>query len=407
MKSKGVFFNIPGHGHVNPTLAVVKELIEKGAVIDYYCTEEFREKIEATGANFRAMPHELLAESTLKNFSLLGFFADLLEATEVVMPYLLKEIKQQEYDYVLTDLFAVWGRLVAEQVALPIVVFCPCFAIRRGLKDPPNSKLQMLGTPIKTFGQIKRIGRSMKVLKETYTPYKIHQLDDFLVGDLELPCVVFTAKEFQPQIELFPDNYFFSGATINVHSTPRDESFPYDKLEKENRPIIYISLGSILSDKAFYQKCIQAFAETDYMVVMNISTQLRIEDFEAPDNFIICNYAPQLEVLSKASLFVTHGGMNSAHEGIYFEVPMLVIPQVSDQFMVAKAIHEQQLGIWLSKYWLTAAKLRKAAAQLMENKIIPQHLKKMNLALRRAGGYQAAAEHVQSLIQITPPFQNV
>jgi len=46
------FFSIPAHGHVNPTLPVVSELVSRGHAVRYYETPEFRERIEAAGAQF-------------------------------------------------------------------------------------------------------------------------------------------------------------------------------------------------------------------------------------------------------------------------------------------------------------------------------------------------------------------
>ena len=49
---KIVFFCIPAHGHTNPTLAVVKELVSRGHQVWYYSYDLFREKIQATGATY-------------------------------------------------------------------------------------------------------------------------------------------------------------------------------------------------------------------------------------------------------------------------------------------------------------------------------------------------------------------
>ena len=95
MKVKGAFFNIPGHGHVNPTLAIVKELVDRGETIDYYCTEEFRANIEKTGANFIPMPFDLIKAETFANFILLNFFSNILESTLEVMPFVEQEIAPQ------------------------------------------------------------------------------------------------------------------------------------------------------------------------------------------------------------------------------------------------------------------------------------------------------------------------
>lgn len=393
MKAKGALFNIPGHGHVNPTLAMVKELVDRGNQIDYYCTEEFREKIEQTGARFIALPNELIKEETLKNFDLLSFCIDIMEETIDLMPDLLEEVKEEQYDYILTDLFAPWGRIVAQQLNLPVMVLFACFGLRQDLKSPPNMLLQFLATPFQTFKKVKRLHRAFQAIKTTYAPKGIHKLDDFLVGDLDCPCLVFTAQAFQPQAELFPDNYSFTGPSINTSLPKVIPDFPYECLEGQE--VIYISLGSIVSNIAFYKKCIKAFRDTNYLVIMNISPYLNPEELAAPDNVILCNYVPQLAVLKQATVFITHGGMNSAHEGIYFEVPMLVVPQVSDQFLVAKAIHDKQLGLWKAAWHLTPSKLLNLVEQLKKDASIKRQLSLMSKALKEAGGYVRAADEVE------------
>ena len=50
--AKIVFFSIPAAGHTNPTLGVVRELVQRGHEVWYYCYDAYREKIEATGAKF-------------------------------------------------------------------------------------------------------------------------------------------------------------------------------------------------------------------------------------------------------------------------------------------------------------------------------------------------------------------
>lgn len=48
-----VFLSTPGYGHVNPTIAVVQELVAREETVIYYLPERFRATIEATGATFR------------------------------------------------------------------------------------------------------------------------------------------------------------------------------------------------------------------------------------------------------------------------------------------------------------------------------------------------------------------
>ena len=64
--AKAVFFNIPAHGHVNPTLPLVQELVRRGETVIYYAIEDFRRKIEATGACCRT--YESLSPSVRFDF---------------------------------------------------------------------------------------------------------------------------------------------------------------------------------------------------------------------------------------------------------------------------------------------------------------------------------------------------
>lgn len=51
--SKLIYFGIDLHGHINVSLGLIRALVEKGEEVLYYSSDVFREKIEATGAQFR------------------------------------------------------------------------------------------------------------------------------------------------------------------------------------------------------------------------------------------------------------------------------------------------------------------------------------------------------------------
>lgn len=395
MKAKGIFFNIPGYGHVNPTLPMVKELVARGEQIDYCCTEEFRPAIEHTGANFIPFPDELV-HVTNDNVNLLEIFADLIETCYEVLPQIEAIILKGQYDYLLVDMYTPWGRLLAEKLNLPLILFFPSFALHQKMKEPPNSKLQL----------IKSLGRSLKngvrlfaIYKKIQKKYGVPSVNvlHFLSAEVSEPCITFTAKEFQPQSELFPSNYLFTGPNIDIEARISDSNFSINN--PENRKIIYISLGSVVVRKEFIKMCIEAFKTSKFLIVLNISKYLNASDFQVPSHIILCNFAPQLQVLAAADLFITHGGMNSAHEGIYFEVPLLVLPQFGDQFLVAQQVVEQQLGVWLNHKTLSAKKLLRTVEETMENQVIKSNLKRMSKALRTAGGFKKAADEVQAFIQ--------
>src|SRR5262249_40511123 len=142
--------------------------------------------------------------------------------------------------------------------------------------------------------------------------------------------IVFIPKAFQPEGDTFDQRYIFVGPSILQRH--ENNNFPLDKLSNE-LPILYISLGTVFNNQPnFFKLCFEAFGKQPWQVVLSIG---RYVDPTAlgpiPDNFLVSSYVPQLEILPRTQVFVTHGGMNSTMESLYYGVPMVVIPQMIEQ----------------------------------------------------------------------------
>ena len=91
---KYILLNLPAHGHINPTLAVVKELVDRGNKVIYYATDEFKEKIIRTGAEYRAYKIDTSDVDIQKLVNLTVMIETLLLKTEALVPQLIEEIKK-------------------------------------------------------------------------------------------------------------------------------------------------------------------------------------------------------------------------------------------------------------------------------------------------------------------------
>lgn len=394
MKKKGIVFCIPGHGHVNPSLPIVKELIGQGHELDYCCMKDFRGQIERTDAKFIPFPYDI-SYSSSEDFNLLETFADVVEYSYLAMDQLKTMVQKGRYDYIIVDYYTLWGRLLALQVGLPVMTLNPTFAMHPDLKEPLDTMKSILKMPWKSGKGAVRIWKFYNKIKKRYKVPK-GGLNGLLKDVVDGPHICFTAKELQPQKELFPDHYFFTGPSIDLGTRILDTDFPIEKLE--GKKVVYISLGSIIVNKTFIATCIQAFTGTDFLVVLNIGKALKKETFQVPENIILCHFAPQLEILSRADVFVTHGGMNSVQEGLYFEVPLVVLPQVSDQFLVAQTVVNHNLGVWLKLKSLTAQELLENTNRMYNNKQIKNNLQAMSKALKSAGGVPKATSIINDWI---------
>lgn len=94
-----------------------------------------------------------------------------------------------------------------------------------------------------------------------------------------------------------------------------------------------------MSSDEFYNNCIAAFINTDYQVIISMGCNAK-KYKDLPSNIEVYDSVDQMAVLSIADAFLTHCGMNSALEGLYYEVPLVLFPQTPEQWAVANRIKE-------------------------------------------------------------------
>src|SRR5690348_6370151 len=124
-----IFFNLPAHGHTNPTLPLVAGLVGQGDHVVYYSSEEFRPAIERTGATFRPYPAGRLVAPAGGDAGLLRNALLLAQATERLLPQLLPAVTVAQPDYVIHDSLCPWGRALAQVRGLPAIGSVTTFAL--------------------------------------------------------------------------------------------------------------------------------------------------------------------------------------------------------------------------------------------------------------------------------------
>jgi len=221
--------------------------------------------------------------------------------------------------------------------------------------------------------------------------------------------IVFTSRYFQPGGHAFNETYLFVGSSII--GRPGTPAFPYEALDRE-RPLIYISLGTLFNARQdFYQCCFAAFAGSRYQVVLSVGRKTPIASpGSVPANFIVREYVPQLDILQRAALFISHEGMNSVNEALYYEVPLVVIPQSADQPWVARRVARLGAGKIIRRAHVSASRLRSVAEEVLTHATYTQRSKQIGETLREAGGPERAADAIQQFLQsavrYVPPVPN-
>ncbi len=206
-----------------------------------------------------------------------------------------------------------------------------------------------------------------------------------------------TGADFRAYGYAFDDTFKFVGPSIAPRIT--DPAFPFEALH--DGPLLSISLGTLFHrQNEFYRCCFQAFEQSDYQIVMSIGQHTtREQPGRTPENFMVCQSVQQLELLQRVTLFITHAGMNSTNEALYYGVPLLAIPQATDQHSIARRIEQTGAGIRLSRKRVTASRLRSSADEIRTHAYYAQASARIGASLRQAGGFRAALQAIQQFKQ--------
>jgi MGT family glycosyltransferase len=192
---------------------------------------------------------------------------------------------------------------------------------------------------------------------------------------------------------MLDERYVFVGPSISPRSDASRS--PLDRLA--DNPTLYISLGTVFNaNPEFFDDCFDAFADSYWQVILSVGTNTDPSALvRIPENFLVRPHVPQLEVLEHTDVFITHGGMNSVMEAIYYGVPVVVVPQQPEQAMTAARVAELGLGVALEPGQITAGALRDAVTTISGDAGYRSRIVHMQQAARDAGGYLRAADVIQ------------
>lgn len=383
--SKVLFINMLGDGHVNPTLGLVEELIKRGEQVTYLAEEDFRKKIKKTGAKFKGYKTSVNINSLAKGN--VQTLLDLrMESFKEIAKAVFKE--KEKFDYIIYDSAFILGEEIGKMLSIPTVCSITTFATNKNIKINKISSHKL-----EAFTRNSNYINTVKEIEEAYG-IKFPDISNMfkVKGMLN---IIYTSRYFQPNAEEFDESYKFNGPSIIDRK--ENISFPFEKLE--NKKVIYIALGTIFNKCVeFYEKCFKAFEDMDVEVIMSVGIELNIDILKyTHKNFIVSDYIPQLEVLKYADVFITHGGMNSTNEGLYYNVPLILIPQSVDQPFVASRVAELGAGIIIEKDKVTPKLLKESVIKLLSDKSFRISSEKIGQSLRKAGGFKKDVDEIFKL----------
>jgi zeaxanthin glucosyltransferase len=407
-------------GHLNTMLPLGQELQRRGHRVTFFGIIDAESKVLAAGIEFRSIgatqfpagaSDRLFEElGKLSGVAALRYTLNWIEKSALIFldegPQVLTDVG---IDALLVDQIAPEGGLVADFLDLPFVTICSALPFNQEPSIPPffttwiynRSWWAVLRNRV-VYKLTNPFGKSMQTLRSNYR--KLWKLPPEISADSQLAVLSHQPAEFEYPRQDLPNYFHFTGPYHNVNSR-KSVDFPWDELT--GKPLIYASMGTLQNQLTdVFETIASACIDLDAQLVISLGGA-SIESLpELPGNPLVVSYAPQLALLERASVAITHAGMNTALECLTYGVPMVAIPVTNDQPGVAARIAWIGAGEIVPLSRLTATTLKATLKLLLTQESYRQNALRLKQAIADSGGVSRAADIIEQAISTRKPVLN-
>ncbi|MFD8798748.1 macrolide-inactivating glycosyltransferase [Streptomyces atroolivaceus] len=382
-------FSIAAHGHVNPSLEVIRELVARGHRVSYAIPASFAEKVAATGAEPVIYTSTLPTAPEDWGSEPIDYIEPFLDDAVQALPQLVAAFEGDEPDLVLHDITAYPARVLAHRWGVPAVQLWPNLVPWEGYEEE-------VGEPMNA--ELKKTGQGRAYFERFAAWLAENGLGDLSADDFVARPrrgLVLIPEALQPNADRVDHGRFtFVGACQGDRADQGEWKRPAGAGK-----VLLVSLGSSYTDEpAFYRECVKAFGDLPgWHVVLQIGAHVDPSALgDVPDNVEVHSWVPQLAVLRQADAFITHAGAGGSQEGLATGTPMVAVPQAVDQFGNADMLQALGVARHLPKEEADAVSLRAAVLALVDDPDVAARLAGIRERMAGEGGTARAADLIEA-----------
>jgi zeaxanthin glucosyltransferase len=404
----------PVPGHIHPFGALGRELMARGHRVTILQMSDIQRLAHAQGLEFQplgqsdhpagSLPESLAQLGRLEGLRALRFtISAITRTTEMICRDAPAAILKSGIDTLLVDQTEPAGGTVAQHLGLPFVTICNALALNHDNGVPPpftawqyRPKLWASVRNRLGYAVFDRIMHPVeRVVSEYRKKWGLPALDTPEGSFSRLAQISQQPAAFDFPRQL-PPNFHYVGPLRNPVSAPI--AFPWEKLD--GRPLIYASLGTLQNGK---EKVFRCFAEA----CLGLNVQLVIThggglDEKAasslPGKPLVVGYAPQLDVLLRATLTLTHAGLNTVLDSLKCGVPLVAVPITYEQPAIASRLRWTGTGKVLPFRKLNVERLRRAIECVLSNSSYSYKAQTLKDSIAQAGGVGKAADIIEKAV---------
>lgn len=405
----------PVSGHIHPFGALGRELVRRGHRVSLVHMPDLAGRAQAEGLEFigigysdhplGSLPESLAQLARLQGFSALRFtISAIRRTTEMICRDAPGCVRAAGIDALLVDQTEPAGGTVAEHLGLPFITVCNALTLNREPSVPPpfsgwsyrDDPLARVRNRLGYAASDRVMAPVTGVLREYRRKWNLslHRKPDDSFSTLAQISQLPRAFDF-PRRGL-PKCFEYVGPLRDDASAQGE--FPWHLLDR--RPLVYASLGTLQNRKEWVFRCFAEACST--LPVQLVITHGGGMDERAvadlPGDPLVVSYAPQTAVLARASVTLTHAGLNTVLDSLTHGVPLVAVPITYEQPAIASRLRWSRTGRVLPLKKLTANRLREAIQHVLDDASFTSAAAVVKRSIQEAGGGTRAASIVERAI---------
>jgi UDP:flavonoid glycosyltransferase YjiC (YdhE family) len=196
-----------------------------------------------------------------------------------------------------------------------------------------------------------------------------------------------------------PPLLYYTGPFVDAEQRPK-VNFDWSWLD--GRPLVYASLGTLQNQLwEIFRVIADACAGLDVQLVLSLGGGLERERLGAlSGNPLVVDYAPQLELIKRASLVITHAGLNTVLESLAEGAPLVCIPMATDQPGISARVAARGAGVVVPLRKVNAARLQSAVRAVLGDESYRRAARKVQASMSEIDGLERAANIVEDVLKI-------
>jgi zeaxanthin glucosyltransferase len=399
------FICVNGQGHINPMTALARQLQTRNHEVVFLYLPEAAGLPCVPGPENDQFQAKKAEVSKMQGDDALEFSMGIIMGqTEMILESLPTIVEENSVDALIIDNIQFYAELGAMHLGLPYIQLAAAMHFDFSGYTP----LSIYGWPHETTAEaldrnhegLAKFARLVQGAGAGVRAYAKRvglkvDWDDLSFTVSRLASITQVPKAFDFESPFWPPQFHHTGPFHDIENRPKVE-FPWERLTGE--PMVYASMGTILNGRVdVFRTIVAALAKhKDLQLVLSVGEQIDPRQISLlPSNAIIVKKAPQLELLKRASVCITHAGLNTTLESLAQGVPQLAIPVAFDQPGVAARIAKKRTGVVTSLDKLTPDHLSTLLEVVLADPVYRENARKLQKAIAEANGLSAAADLVE------------